>query len=298
MRTLNSETIALVRSRVFELISENNETIDKLDIERIERSDDMIKRFLMIDENYGSDGPVNVDRAARRIRRTLRWRREFGINRMQLSDFPVEFYKAKIFTFAITNGRLIACIRANRYRNLGSAVRKAVIDSVTFGMDRMITKFAEEYEDGIVGLKPIIIFDMTGMGMAQIDLKIMTTSVQLVMTHYPMTLHSFWIWGLPRFCTPVISLFMKALPDSVSSRIHVRDLESASAEIGIENVPKFLGGESPIEMTCDVPEKGPSFEEFGKSYNINEKDVQRMKQHVIQVIEEESRVEIRLFEAA
>ena len=61
------------------------------------------------------------------------------------------------------------------------------------------------------------------------------------------------------------------------------DFDSAVKAVGIENLPKEIGGRYKGGVFFDVPENTVSIEEAAKRHGISDRDVARMKKYVAEL---------------
>lgn len=282
---MESFYISTVRDSLLQRIAEDKD-VDEMDIVRIQKTDDLIRRFIMLDNNGNwINGEMNVDEVSTRIMKTLHWRKTANVNHMSASDFPADLYRWRLYTYHLTKDKLILYAKVDRFVNICAGWRQAVMDKVGSWLDRLTNRLAEEKRNGISDLKPIIIFDVTGMGYANIDMKMAISLLQILFTHYPRVVDSIWVWGLSRFYYYLFKIALKVLPSHAQQKLHMMDLETAVRECGIENVPTILGGEMEAEfMELETIDAGPSLEEFATRYEICDRDVEKMKLHLERLI--------------
>lgn len=285
---MESYYISTVRECLIQRVT-GDKDVDEVDIARIQKTDDLIRRFIMIDNNGNwINGEMNVDEVATRIMKTLHWKKASKINHMRASDFPADFYKWKLYSYHLTEDQLIVYVKVDRFINISSGWRQAVLDKVLSWWDRLVNRLAEERGNGICDLKPILIFDVSGMGYANIDMKMTISLIQIVFTHYPKMVERIWVWGLSRFYYYLFKIATKVLPSYAHQIIQMMDLETAIRELGIEHVPTILGGEMEAEFVqLETIDDGPSLEEFAKRYTISDRDVEKLKQHLERLFENE-----------
>ena len=104
--------IGKVRDRVLEDMEKHKDQYDASDIEKVRTSDWTVSRFVWIAKQ-------NVDLAVSMAMEAMKWRKSYGVNDKQDSDFPIEFYKIGIiFPYEQDKkGRDVLYIRIKLYRS-------------------------------------------------------------------------------------------------------------------------------------------------------------------------------------
>lgn len=260
----------------------------------ISKSCDMIKRFIYIDEDFLLDKKgkwdtrnVNTERVSRRIMRTLRWRKEFGLNHIQASHFPESFYRSKMYSYTILEKRFMMYYRICKFKKINKEVSASITAAAMFELNRLCNKFAAEYENGIVDLNPVIVFVMTGVKITQLEWKVCNSTLSLINTHFPGSCHEYWLWGIPEYLHHVVRLFNKTLPPAIYAKTKLQNVRDAAEILGRENIPRFLGGESQIVPSSEMPDKVASLEEYAARFNIQASEIDKVRQYFDEILEDD-----------
>lgn len=280
------QVISQIRDRVLELVDREPENIDQEDVEMITKSSDMIKRFMYNDEDFRVDERgrwdphnVNMERVSRRIVRTLRWSKSFALNQLHSSHFPESFYRSKMLTYTLIQKKLTLYFRLSKFKKVSAEVSASFTAGAVYEINRLCHKFSTEYENGIIDLKPVIVTVMTGVRITQLDWKVFHNTLSIVSTHFPGCCHEYWLWGIPQYLHHIVRLFNKSLPPAIYAKTKLRNLQDAADLIGMDNIPRFLGGSSPVTPTNEVPDTFASMEEYADRFHIHPSDMKKVKQY-------------------
>jgi hypothetical protein len=285
---INDDVIREVRRRVLETTNRFKDQFDSCDIKWISDTDDMIFRnILVFRDNHPKNRSTEFMYSAVHdgVIATLKWRHDFGINKVRDEDIPKEFYDAKAALFYIgTDGRLYLYIKVRKYRKFSSVWTDISIRFALHEIDKALREFAYTYKRGVYDLKPVIILDGNDTGIAQVDLRNFFIGRGIFMNHYPKTFKEIWILGCPWWVKPFVSIAMKALPTYVTDFCKLVDSESMIRDAGAENVPTSLGG-SRAEIYLQPPPVTATIEQVGRKIGASRSEIKRLIEHLKSVAE-------------
>lgn len=102
-----------VRKTVLSRVKLNPECYDEEDIERIKTNDWCVRRFVLY---HKGDEKVALEQ----LDKSLKWRHDYGVNKKNIADCPVEFIRvAAVFPYnRDLNDRIVVHIRAKVNRKI------------------------------------------------------------------------------------------------------------------------------------------------------------------------------------
>lgn len=277
-----------VRRRVIETTTRTKDVFDESDIKWISETDDMIFRNVLV---FRGSHPKNQEMEVMyksvhdAVISTLKWRHSFGVNNVRDEDIPKEFFNVKAVLFYIgTDGRLYICMKVRKYRKFSNVWVDISIRFAVHEIDKRLKEYSYKYKRGIYDLRPVIIFDGQKIGMAQMDLKNFFIGRSIFQHHYPKTFNEVWIYGMPWWTTPFVTIAIKALPEYVTNHVKLVDTESMIREIGEGNVPETLGG-ALQEVYIEPPAVTMSVEQLGRQVGASRSEIKRLIEHLRSVTE-------------
>lgn len=81
-----SAMIQQIRSMFTEEVKTNGHLYDQIDIDRVTSDDYTIERYLKHQRD-------DIDKGFNMLVESMRWRHSFGVNQIQLTDFPKEYFE-------------------------------------------------------------------------------------------------------------------------------------------------------------------------------------------------------------
>lgn len=247
------EKIESLRERFFKETAKKPEKYYPEDIEMVREDDWWTLRF--IKWNRG-----NEDKSIRHMLSAFKWRKSFGIRDRTISDLPIEFAKAAaIFPWGYDyKGRAMIYIRVKVYRKISQ-----------------LTLFFQQFVAGIVdhvdkeaGCKGfVILFDVTGMGLINVDFDFLQFLIQLLQNYYPYGQRYAICYNVPRIVRPMWSM-AKIFLGSAEKTFRFCNEEELKKYIPAEYLLRYMGGEcdfdfTSFEETRDCPSVRDLAEKFG-----------------------------------
>ena len=285
---VDDEIVQEIRRRVLETTNRRKEQYDEIDIKWISETDDMIFRNILVFQ-YNHPKHKNTELMYNSVHdaviTTLKWRHDFGINFVRDGDIPKEFFQAKGVLFYIgTDGRFYVYIKSCKYRKFSSVWQDTCIRFAVHEIDKKIKEFSYKHKHGVYDLRPVIICDGHGTGMAQVDLKNFFIGRSIFTNHYPRTFKEVWIFGMPWWAKPFVTIALKALPAYVTDFVKLVDAESMIRDVGAENVPESLGGTMP-EVYLQAPAITATVEQVGRQIGASRAEIKKLIEHLRSIAE-------------
>ena len=275
-----------IREKVLEDIQKIPEDVHPKDIEHFKTSNEMIARFLhdYATAHVKQSMEKTCDQVCRNILETLKWRKSIGLNDLQMTDVPSEAIEILNYIYSIYighDGRLYLYVATGEAPNLGDW--SAWLEKLFYLMlDQIARRYAQNREKGLIQMKPIIIADISGarVGQAKSYLYFGLSIKTAMLNHFPGYYREAWTFGLPWYLKSLFWIGLKLVPSYLQKKVKIIDLDSAIEAVGIENLPKEIGGKHEGGIFFEPCQGAVSIEEFAEKQGISDKECVRMKQHL------------------
>lgn len=265
--SIEPTTINVIREALLGKFEENASLFDVRDAARLRADDWLIARFLLDKLPDFSSQLEAIEPTIAALEETLKWRREFGVNDLKDSDFPVQFYQSGVVTVARENR--IIYIRARRYKR---------VSGWTDVISKWIIHEIEKMEHRAPGERVSIILDNADVGMSAIDTSLGLTLIPILLRHYPSGFDNFTLLDMPWVCRATTAICLKLLPARLQGLIKIMDSKQAINVYGSGSLPTFMGGD--VEFSLETPAEALDIEEVGKKNNIDESSIKKLKSHL------------------
>ncbi|RWS08580.1 motile sperm domain-containing protein 2-like protein [Dinothrombium tinctorium] len=260
---ISQEDIQIVRDRFLLDYKENEALYDHVDVQRVKDDDWSIKRFLFYTK-------MSTKEAGDLLIKSMRWRKEKGVNQMKASDFPQEFYSiAELHPYVPDKeGIPVMYIRVKLHRAL-SEWTEVSQNFIIYNIEKI------DSEANKAGVGWSIFFDCNGGTLFNVDITLLSFLVETIRANYPSGIIYANVYELPWILRTIYYLARSWIPERYQRLLRLVDKNSVFEVIGKENLPDYLGG------TCAVPydpivENAPTLKEFvDKSTKLNESDLKR-----------------------
>lgn len=281
-----SNLIDQMRSKMIQVLESKSTDVSTMDIDSIKNSRDLLRRFALSTSNSSSNEAdnlqsVNIDKACDQLLKTLKWRKEFGIHEIKDSDFPREFYKLNLFSYSLDTSEktLIIFVRASKYKSISNDTRDLFIRGIIHEIEKKINQFELDYPRGIMNFRTVIVLDATNIGVSNIDLQLLISMFSIINNHYPSIVEQIYLYSIPWFARYLVPILLKALPESIGSKIKQISKSEAETTIG-HLLPKFMGGSSSINPSLEIPENSLDLKEWIKKCTLCSSDQKKMNDYI------------------
>lgn len=257
------ETIEKVRAICRVEFDKNPQEFDPDDVERFLNSDWTVTRFLLRKKD-------NVDEAAKMIISCGKWRHKLGMPRWKDTDFPREFYNiGGVFPYAPDLlGNTVIYIRAKLYD------RKLVCLQELFR--HYFIHIANRVDEERDGRGWAIVFDCSGVGMANMDINMLVFMLNEVIPHLPKGLNYVLIYELPWLLSKLVSTTIACLPSEYKKLAKTASKKDIHNWIAKDAMPDFMGG------TCDInyrrsPKGCPGVEDMKEKLKLTDEQLVQIR---------------------
>lgn len=283
-RGIDCSLIDKIRKRILEILQDDNE-VDTCDVSRLEKDDSLIICFIA--QYFGNHDTRNdrketegIERICKHLLETLKWRKEFGINHLKVTDFPTETITWNVGLLTketVKDNTKVVVWRANKYEKLKSDTSEVALKFWLLAVEKFLFPLFSQ------GYNVVVVHDMRGYKISNFDFNLSCQSLSIIQTHYPCLIKSTYAFELPYLMKPAMKLILSALGSSFLKGFEMLDFKSCVAEFGgIEYVPTILGGKNPILGLIPLPNQTVTIRELGPKVGLNEKQIQEWEVYVAQ----------------
>lgn len=257
------EVIAKVRAILAAEVEKHPDEFDSDDLERFQNSDWTVTRFLLRKKG-------NIENAGQMMINCLKWRHRLGMPRWKDEDFPQEFYNlGGVFPYAPDLlGNTVIYIRAKLYDKKLTCIQEL--------FQRYVMHIVNRVDNERDGRGWSMVFDCSGLGMANMDVNMLLFMLNEVIPHLPKGLNYVLIYELPWLLSKIVNTTIACLPSEYKKLAKTASKKDINNWIAKEALPDFMGG------TCDInyrrsPKGSRTFDELATTLQLNEKDLIAIK---------------------
>lgn len=193
------------------------------------RTDDwFIKRFILARNR-------DTKAAFEMLHETMKWRRDLFVAEVRDFHFPSEFYKiGALFTYEPDReGNLVLYMRIRMHKKISE------LEEPTKGF--LVHNF-NKAERIARGNGFVIVFDLNGAGLGQLDLPFLNFLVTFGRNHFPGSLSYILVFNLPWVLSAFQKVAFAMLPQEMVEKIRFARGKEIFDYIAPENVPDYIDG--------------------------------------------------------
>ena len=277
--SIPNELVNEIRAIILQKIEEDPDKFHESDVNRFEKTNEMVYRFLIdyFEDTNAKEIPSDTtEKVSKNILATLFWRKDFGTNTSQDSDFPREFYTNHLFQLGqLADGTPLLILNSRkliRLRQWSNIYLRFIVHET-----EKIANKALSAPDFFHKPRIQCIADTTEIGLAQCDISFIFSIIPIFLNHYPQSFQTIWLYELPYFAKYFKGLVMKTLPTRITKRIMFTDRKSLAKDMGPENVPAiFYGGKSKHPLKDLVSSEASTLKDVARRNKIPESEVDKM----------------------
>lgn len=274
----SASTIELVRRLVLVESAKRPEDFYAEDLERIQKSDFQVKRFI-VRVRVTQDGDNLVKKAAEVILQNLKWRKEVKILERSEETFPAEFPATGLIGY----GRMTR-EHSNDVKDGKSTIHVLYINTKVYRKEPELTShffaygnaFIDRIDRELEGREKLILFiDLSELSMANADINFLKYYLNLLAYEFPLLVGETIIYEPSWYLKPLVSVCLSIFPKKMVRNVTLLDKRSAIKRFGEEGLPEGAGGKLSTKIT--PPPNCPSVKEYAEAYNISWETVEKAK---------------------
>ncbi|XP_015787214.1 motile sperm domain-containing protein 2 [Tetranychus urticae] len=255
---------------------ENSDLYEKEDYSRVMENDYLVWRFL-------DDKDGRLEDATKMLVRSMRWRKQVGVNSIKETDFPREFFRIGANHMYVKDKKGMITYYS---RLCVPPVPKEFMPLMTrlciFGLE-MIDRIALSTR-----MKFGLIYDCRNPAVTAMDMSSLRETMSFIQGNYPSSVGYMAYYEMPVVLKAVYKMVRTFTPPKLRELVIFVNRNNIDDHIGLENVPEYMGG------TCDVPyyadmDHCPSLEEVATKEGINHEAVDEFYHIYAQYLDEYQR---------
>ena len=269
-------TVDQIKPSILYEFNERPQLYHPKDVERIKTSDIFIQRFI---DEHQSKKSNNSDEIILLVIESLKWRKSFGLYDIDYRSFPKEIYDCKVFCLGKIGPLEYALyLKARRFRRF-DGLQERMIQFVLFSFEQLV----EQNGDGI---KLWLFTDASGVGMAQVDFKLLLSGIPIFLKNFPSVAKHSYVYDLSWFLKPVCHMILSCLPAKYGTMMTIVTKSDYWKTVPHELIPDFLGG--PVQTYHLEPAVGAiSLEQaMAESGIVSEQQVKKARKLLQEVLEQ------------
>lgn len=255
------EKSILVREKLLAEIQKKPNKYYPEDIEMLKNDDWWTLRFVKWNR-------CNEEKSLKQMITAFRWRKSFGILDRDLKDLPIEFAKAAaIFPYGRDyKGRQVIYLRVKVYRK---------ISQLTLYFQQFVAGILNHVDMDASDEGYVFLFDVTGMGLVNVDFDFLQFLISLIQTYYPYGLRYAILFNVPRIVRPMWSI-AKIFLGGAERTFRFCNQDEVQEFIPADQLPRYLGGESDFDFTnFEHTKECRSVKELAGKYGFTDADVEK-----------------------
>ncbi|XP_053202632.1 motile sperm domain-containing protein 2-like [Panonychus citri] len=225
-----------VRRRFIDCATEEPESFDCEEVEKIKTDDWPVYRFVSINNN-------NEEKSLQGLIATLRWRKKLGVRTVNENEFPDLIWRVgPLFLYEPDNqGRPTMYSRCKFVMGVKDISK----------WEQLFTAYQTWRIDEIAdGNGWTLILDFADTGIRNADFDLLRFFLNLLMNHFPRGIDNILVINLPFILRMFWGLVKTWIPSDRVDIIKFVDSKSIQEYISLDRLPNFLGG------NCTRPYKG------------------------------------------
>lgn len=251
-----------VRQQFLEKVAKEPKRFYPQDVDLVNSNDWWTLRF--VKWNRG-----NEEKALKQMVTAFKWRKSFGLHDRTVNDIPNEFAKAAaIFPHGHDyKGRPIIYLRVKVYRK---------IQQLNLFFQQFVTGIVNhvDMESGRKGY--VFVFDVTGMGMINIDFDFLKFLISLLQSYYPYGLRYAICYNVPNYLRPLWSMAKIFLGSTEKTFRFCTSVDELKKYIPEESLLRYMGGECDFDFTDFEEVRGaPSVSELAPKFGFSQAEVDK-----------------------
>ncbi|XP_072171521.1 motile sperm domain-containing protein 2-like [Diadema setosum] len=237
----NKAKVDELRTRFFEECGEENgeSLYDPRDLDWVRKSDAYVHSVFLI-------GKQDIDAALEKMKKILKWRKEFGVNDITFESFPEEFQQmGALYSHATDKkGLRILWYRVKFYRK-EPEYQKWARKMTVYWLNKL--QKSNPYD------RIVVMEDMTGAGLANMDIEMVRFMITCFELYFPAFVDMLYIYDMPWILNAAWKIVENFL--SAVAREHIKFIRGKEVQtyIDLDSLPPHMGGSDTYEWRY-IPE--------------------------------------------
>lgn len=262
-------------------IEEEPHLFHEKDVKKLKESDTMINRFIADHANHKTN---NYDYVSSLVIESLKWRKEAGINEIDLKLFPKELLNLEIFYWGQTGPKSYTVyLMGRRFRKMPK-MAESMIKLGLFCAESKLNEFGDD-------IKISLFNDASDCGLAQVDMGLFMKAVPIYLKNYPGIIDHVYLYNVPWFVRPVFKLILAMIPATFSDLITNCTSSDYKEKIPMDKLPDYLGG-SVKTNKIDPAQDAITIEQFADKSGLSKEELKQLKK-VIDCVENQKAKEAK-----
>jgi hypothetical protein len=251
----NSFVVAMRKQFMAESYQGNEELFDPVDIEKIEKDDWFVKRFLIA-------AYKDQDDAVRRMTEAMKWRKEQRLRQLTDADFPREFFETgSLFQYERDREGLPSLFMRLKF------VRK--IPELLDYMKQFCMYQCFQIDEATNGAGWVLVLDFTGCSYSQYqNIDLLHYFITTMHTNFPAGIDYVLAVDIPWVLSSFWGLVKMWIPEKRREMIRFCSKDDLCEFFDLENLPPIMGGTCKRKYKL-YPEKTVSAWEFAKVMGLD-----------------------------
>ncbi|XP_053213509.1 motile sperm domain-containing protein 2-like [Panonychus citri] len=248
---IDKNALDQLKKHFFERVANEPDQYDPIDLERIEKDDWWVYRFL-------AGNLLNHETALEAMIESMKWRKSHGFRSFKMNYFPDMFFKTgALFQYETDKqGRPSLILRikfVRKIKDIQSAIEQFV-DHVLWSID----------EDSN-GNGWILIFDFKDAGLQNADFDLLHYLINDLKIHFPLGIDAVLVVDLPWILKAFWSMVKTWIPNEGGDLVQFTTRKKLKDHFDESNLPDFLDGKCkrPYKGDRMVPNGSPDVYHFG-----------------------------------
>lgn len=252
---MSAESIATLRQKFEDEVSENPSLYHQVDIERVRTEEWQVKRYLLAKKN-------NEAEAFDAMIKALQWKQSIGLHERTDQSFPYELYT-------------LNCVEVNGRDNQGrliqwEAFRNQRVFKEISDLIKQFLAHCLERVDRLCGESGfVLVIDVNGAGVSNIDLNLIKYKLA-INEHYPLALQAMYIVDVPWILNPIMKIVLSFMSEEIRNLVQFAKRADLLKTISAEHIPKSLSGQREKQS---VPANVMPLDQMMNQWQLDEKFV-------------------------
>lgn len=217
-------------------LQQNLEPFDSRDVSKIRNEDRAVLAYLL-------NSHFNLEKAYNMMTESLKWRKSFGVNDLSKDSFSEELLADPYLYFKGygKNGEPLLIWDVKRHKKVNATINAELKKCLAFMLDHR--EGAKDYQ------KVIMLFNMSGCGLSNIDYDFIKYLISLLTEYYPDILDNLLVFEMPRLLSAAWTIIKNMLDEDSRDAIKFVNKTEVLDYVDKDQLPISLGGSNELDAT-------------------------------------------------